>query len=128
MLQANVLRVGLLTSGALAIRSLRLVPDVSTARLRRVQENHHRNGLEGPGTLLGPEETGTKTLCGSCVRVFRPLGICSAGLAGWVLACGLVRPPYRVLSPVLRVVGCWWWLWVGVRSCFENCIVNASIL
>src|SRR4051812_14694329 len=32
MLQANVLRVGLLTSGALAIRSLRLVPDVSTAR------------------------------------------------------------------------------------------------
>jgi hypothetical protein len=96
MLQANVLRVGLLTSGALAIRSLRLVPDVSTARLRRVQENHHRNGLEGPGTLLGPEETDTKTLCGSCVRVFRPLGICSAGLAGWVLACGPVRPPYRI--------------------------------
>jgi hypothetical protein len=29
--------------------------------LWRVQENHHRGGLEGPGTLLGPEETGAET-------------------------------------------------------------------
>src|SRR3954463_13753849 len=125
MLQANVLRVGLLTSGALAIRSLRLVPDVSTARLRRVQENHHRNGSEGPGTLLGPEETDTKTLRGSCVRVFRRFGsfVHRVGGRGLGVRAGPASIPHQMFPVgLLRGVWCWWWLWVGVRSCFENCI------
>ena len=56
---------------------------------------------------------------------------------GGVRACGPVRPPYHIVVPpggdvrVLAVGGVvvvWWWRWVGGRSCFENCIVNASIL
>ena len=46
------------------------------------------------GTLLGPE-----------------------GSAGWLVACGLLRP-------CLRVMRGWWWL-VGLL--FEICIVDASI-
>jgi hypothetical protein len=46
------------------------------------------------GTLLGPEES-----------------------AGWLVACGLLRPRLRVMRG-------WWWL-VGLL--FEICIVDASI-
>lgn len=50
-------------------------------------------------------------------------------LPGWRVGsgvrAGLASIPHLL---VLSCSGCWWWLWVGVRSCFENCIVNASIL
>jgi hypothetical protein len=69
----------------------------------------------------------------------------SAGLVGGLGCCGLIWPLYRIVSVppagsssvrvlVAWVVGSggggvvvWWWCGVGVRSCFENCIVNASI-
>jgi hypothetical protein len=125
--------VGLLTSGALAIHSTGLMP----ARLVPpgppiwgVGSGNAGAGRAGVvSTLLGPEETGTGTFGFRIVLCPQPLRVCFAWSVERVRACGPVRPPYRIFSPGrCRVVGCWWWLRVGVRSCFENCIVNASIL
>ena len=131
MPQANVLRVGLLIGGALAIHS---IVQADPGQYRPAPLSGGREwepageGGRVVGTLLGPEETGAETFGFRFVRVFRPLGTWSALLAGEVLACGPVRPPYRIRVPVVcGVLVVWWWLWVGVRSCFENCIVNASI-
>jgi hypothetical protein len=136
MPQANVLRVGQLTSGALVIRFAWLVPGCEYCSPSAVGSGKPSQEAAGvPVTLLGPE--GTDTRFRVCV-VFRPLRIRSAGLVGWVRACGPVRPPYRIAlfhCEVPVFVGVLWWgwgglvvVWVGVRSCFENCIVNASIL
>jgi hypothetical protein len=120
----------LLIGGALAIRFLWSVSDVSTARLAGSgKPSSERAG--GPGTLLGPEGTGTR---GPRVglRFVRCLQAASAGsLSVWGGWLGVRAGPAAIprLSGLLSgLVGCWWWLWVGVRSCFENCIVNASIL
>ena len=98
-----------------------------------------RQGLEGEppespmgmsvNTLLGPEETDVLSWM---LVVFRRLAFSSAGFGGWVrgVRAGLSAIPHRDLfescfSKGLLVVG------GGVgwfRSCFENCIVNASIL
>ena len=49
------------------------------------------------------------------------------------LGCGAGRRGCHTVSVAVRwlchlvVVGGGWWSWVGVRSWFENCIVDASI-
>jgi hypothetical protein len=98
MPQANVLRVGLLTSGALAIRFIWLVSKgVSTARrVRWVQENHLGELVGWPVTLLGPEGTGTRIRFWCSLSSSR-FGLLLAWLVGGVRACGPVRPPYRIV-------------------------------
>jgi hypothetical protein len=73
-------------------------PDVSTAhRLRWSSGKPSREAAGGSGTLLGPEETGTRPLfAGLVFVVFRPLRIRFAWLVGWVRACGPFRPPYHI--------------------------------
>jgi hypothetical protein len=109
MLRANVSQVGLLIGGALAIRFLWSVSDVSTARLAGSgKPSSERAG--GPGTLLGPEGTGTR---GPRVGlwlfvVFRPLRLAPFLFGGVGWACGPVRPPYRIRCLRGLSAGFWW--------------------
>jgi hypothetical protein len=87
----------------------------------------------GPGTLLGPEGTGT----GFGVRCLQAFRLVPAGLVGAGRACGPFRPSYRAGRVLVVLVVGWRGVlgWAGglvavvgcARSCFENCIVNASI-
>jgi hypothetical protein len=136
MLQANVLRVGCSLVEHWLFDSSWLIPDASTAHLFGVgfRKSIGRMGWGGSSTLLGPEETGTRAVLSGvgCLQVaFEPV---SPWLVGWVQACGPVLPSYRIRTLVFPELFLGWgWgglvvVWVGVRSCFENCIVNASIL
>ena len=90
--------------------------------------NARRGVAAGAGTLLGPEETGTGALRASGFRLFGPLRILSAWLVDGVWADGLAGPLYRISSEVSGSDGFGGGCWLVSRSCFENCIVNASIL
>jgi hypothetical protein len=127
MPQANVLRVGCSLVEHWLFDSFWLIPGVSTARVVcGFRKSIGRVSWRGSGTLLGPEETDTGLFGVGCLQVAFDRA-CLVGGFGW--AYGPVLLPYHTCT-----LGFVWGsgglvvVWVGVRSCFENCIVNASIL
>jgi hypothetical protein len=81
---------------------------------------------------LGPEETDTRLFMLVLV-VFRSPSDARhlVGGAGLGVRAGPASIPHLSFLPWVFGVGVSGGLvvvWVGVRSCFENCIVNASIL
>src|SRR3954468_12843561 len=96
MLQANVLRVGLLTSGALAIRSLRLVPDVSTARFGGSRKTIIGTGWRGRAHCWVLRKRTPRPFAGLVFVSSGVSGRSFTGLVGGAWACGPVRPPYRI--------------------------------
>jgi hypothetical protein len=90
-------------------------------------------GRGGWSTLLGPEETDTRLFLSGvgCLQVaFEHAspgwwgGFGRTGRSGLHTASALLTPGFSGASGLGGLVV----VWVGVRSCFENCIVNASIL
>jgi hypothetical protein len=118
MPQARVLRVGRLTSGALAYRFLPSgLGSVGTAcccGFRKMGSGSGGGGWSHCWVLRERTPPGLPGFVGGrvCSCLQAPWGLTFAGLAGGVLACGPVRPPYRIVFPVVRSWG--WFLGVGV--------------
>ena len=115
--------VVLLMGGALVIRSSGWVGFVSTARFGGFRDA----GLGWLGCWSHCWVLRERALVGVCC--LQASVILPAGLVGGVVACGpvLTAIPHYARRVFFVGVVVWWWLWVGVRSCFENCIVDASI-
>jgi hypothetical protein len=129
---------GLLISGALAIRFFLVdprceyCPSPSFGKGPGSGNPSDGVGRGGWSTLLGPEETDTGFCSGvGCLQVaFERAspgwwgGFGRTGRSGLHTASALLASGFSGAGGLGGLVV----VWVGVRSCFENCIVNASIL